>query len=115
MRTIIRVTFWTKNEKRLFVTFKDEKEQGIYSFDKKSFFNITKEEANMALSIIKSAKNNYAYEQNCEAYYKTGSAIVLKNSTESNFKSKISDEEDLDMASQKVFKSTVNTDFSYEG
>ena len=115
MRTIIRVTYWTKNEKRLFVTFEGEKEQGIYSFDKKSFSNITKEEANMALSIIKSAKNNYAYEQNCEAYYKTGSAIVLRNSTESNFKSKISDEEDLDRASQRVFKSTPNTDFSYEG
>jgi len=115
MRTIVRVTFWTKNEKRLFVTFKGEKEQGIYSFDKKTYTNITREEANTAILIIKSANSNSVYEANCEAYYKTGSAIISRNYT-SNSSTKRIDEEDLDQLSCKqVINYKDKSDMSYEG
>lgn len=115
-RKITRVSYWTKNEKRLFVTFKGEKEQGIYSFDKKTLSNMTKEEANLALAIIKSANSNYAYEANCEAYYNTGSAIVVRNYSSYTSSSKRTDEEDLDQLSRKQkVEYKDKSDMSYEG
>ena len=116
MRTIARVTYYTKNEKRLFVTFKNEKEQGVYSFDKKSLINMTKDEAVTALAIIKSLNSNYAYEANCEAYYATGSAIVLKNYKQTSKTSRTHDEEDLDQLSRKQrVEYRDKSDMSYEG
>jgi len=115
-RKITRATFWTKNEKRLFVTFKGEKEQGFYSFDKKTFTNLTKDEANLALAIIKSANSNSVYEANCEAYYNTGSAIVLRNYASNIPSSKRTDEEDLDQLSRKQkVEYKDKSDMSYEG
>ena len=100
----------------LFVTFKGEKEQGAYSFDKKTLSNMTKEEAKTAIEIIKSAKSNYAYEANCEAYYNTGSAIVSRNYTLNCSSSKITDEEDLDQISRKQrVEYKDKSDMSYEG
>jgi predicted GTPase len=106
-RTITRATFWTKNEKRLFVTFKGEKEQGVYNFDKKTLSNMTKEEANTALAIIKSAKNsNSVYEADCEAYYYISNTPAAKRT----------DEEDLDQLSRKQkVEYKDKSDMSYEG
>lgn len=115
-RTITRATLWTKNEKRLFVTFKGEKEQGVYSFDKNTLSNMTKEEANTALAIIKSANSNSVYEANCESYYNIGSAIVSRNYTSNTASAKRTDEEDLDQLSRKQkVEYKDKSDLSYEG
>ncbi len=109
MRTIEKIKVWkndSKTEIRIYVTF-SEGEQGCYYFtgnkwnEKKSFTGMTEEEKKEAFLL--SSKES-----------ESGKAWVNVDFTKSK-KCYHTDEEDLDRASQKVFKSTTNTDFSYEG
>jgi len=109
MRTIKKIKVWKNDEKtetRVYITF-SEGEQGCYYFtgnkwnDKKSFTGMTQEEKDEAFRL-----------SSRESQSGKGWVSVDLTKRKSNYNR---DEEDLDRASQRDFRATTNTDFTYEG